>query len=104
VLDSAVLSGANPKNLSLTLAAALVIARATLPPGQAILALAVFIGIGSITVAGPVLYYLVVGERAAKMLDGWKAWLTANNATVLAVLLLVIDTLLAREGIGELSR
>lgn len=99
----ALLSGANPKNLSLTVAAALVIARANLPPGQAILALTVFIGIGSITVAGPVLYYLVAGERAAKTLDGWKAWLIANNATVLAVLLLVIGTLLAREGIGGLS-
>ena len=102
-MDSAVLSSANPKNLSLTLAAALVIARANLPPGQAILALTVFIGIGSITVAGPVLYYLVAGERAAKTLDGWKAWLITNNAMVLAVLLLVIGTLLAREGIGGLS-
>jgi threonine/homoserine/homoserine lactone efflux protein len=100
---AALLSGANPKNLSLTLAAAVLIARANLPPGQAILALAVFISIGSITVAGPVLYYLVAGERAAKTLDGWKAWLTANNATVMAVLLLVIGTLLAREGIGGLS-
>ncbi|HKO24524.1 MAG TPA: GAP family protein [Chloroflexota bacterium] len=62
--------------------AALVIARANPLAGQVILALAVFIGMGSITVAGPVLYYLVAGERAAKTLDGWKAWLTANNATV----------------------
>jgi hypothetical protein len=100
---AALLSGANPKNLALTLAAALVIAHAHLPPGQAILSLAVFISVGSITVAGPVLYYLVAGERAAKTLDGWKAWLTTNNATVLAMLLLVIGTLLAREGIGGLS-
>jgi hypothetical protein len=100
---AALLSGANPKNLALTLAAALVIARANLPPGEAIFTLAVFIGVGSITVAGPVLYYLVAGRRAAKTLHGWKAWLTANNATVMAALLLVIGTLLAREGIGGLS-
>jgi Sap, sulfolipid-1-addressing protein len=99
---AALLSGANPKNLSLTLAA-LVIARANLPSGQASLALAVFIGVGSVTVAGPVLYFLVAGERAAKTLDGWKAWLIANKATVMAVLLLLMGTLLACEGIGGLS-
>jgi len=35
-------------------------------------------------------------------LDGMKAWLQANNATVMAVLLLVIGVGLIGQGIGSL--
>jgi hypothetical protein len=42
----------------------------------------VFVLLASISVAAPVLYYLVAGQPAEKMLNDWKAWLTANNATV----------------------
>jgi hypothetical protein len=50
-----------------------------------------------------VLYYLIAGERAAKMLDTWKAWLSENNATVMFVLLLVMGTLMVGKGIGGLA-
>jgi Sap, sulfolipid-1-addressing protein len=58
--------------------------------------------IASLSIAVPVIYYLIGGESAKKTLDGWKAWLGANNATVMAVLLLVIGVVLGGKGLGAL--
>jgi hypothetical protein len=66
-------------------------------------ALIVFILVASLSVAIPVLYYLAAGEGARKTLDGWKAWLLANNATVMAVLLVVLGFVLIGQGISALS-
>jgi hypothetical protein len=81
----------------------LTIARAGLSAGEAIDTLIVFIVVGSVTVAGPVLYYLIAGDRATKMLDTWKTWLSENNATVMFVLLVVMGTVLVGKGIGGIS-
>jgi hypothetical protein len=59
----------NPKNLALTLGAALVIAQAGLSTGDTAWALAVFVIIASLSIAVPVLYYLVGGEGAKKAMD-----------------------------------
>jgi hypothetical protein len=99
---SALLAGVNPKNLGLTLAAALTIAQAGLNGGQSAVALVVFVVIASASVAAPVLYYLVAGESAAKTLEGWKAWLLANNATVMSVLFVVLGAKLLGDGLGGL--
>ena len=64
--------------------------------------LAVFVILGSLTVAAPVLYYLFAGQSAEKMLTGWKAWLVDNNATVMFILLLVLGMLLLGQGLGGL--
>jgi hypothetical protein len=100
---AALLSGVNPKNLALTLAAAVTIAQAELGTGQAIVSLVIFIIIASISVAAPVLIYLTMGEKASKTLDGWKTWLIANNATVMFVLLLILGVLLVGKGISGLT-
>ena len=60
----ALLSGVNPKNLALVVASAASIAQADLTGGDAAVAIAVFVVIASISVAGPVLFFLVAGERA----------------------------------------
>jgi hypothetical protein len=99
---SALLAGVNPKNLGLTLAAALTIAQAGLGGGQSAIALVVFVVIASASVAAPVLYYLIAGESAAETLDGWKAWLLANNTTVMFVLFLVLGAKLVGNGLGGL--
>lgn len=70
---SALLAGVNPKNLGLTLAAALTIAQAGLYGGRSAVALVLFILIANVSVGLPVLYYLVAGEAAAQTLDSWKA-------------------------------
>jgi len=97
------LAGINPKNLALTLAAALYVAQASLATTQAVAALAIFIVIASLTIALPVLLNLFMGEKAAGTLNSWKMWLTTNNSTVMFVLLLVFGFVLLGEGIAGLS-
>lgn len=99
---SAILAGVNPKNLGLTVAAALTIAQGGLESGQSTVAMVIFILIASISVATPVLYYLAAGEAAAKTLEGWKAWLQANNTTVMFILFLILGAKLIGGGLGGL--
>jgi heme/copper-type cytochrome/quinol oxidase subunit 4 len=99
---AALLAGVNPKNLGLTLAAALTISQAGLSGTQSSIALLVFVILASITVAVPVLYYLIAGASAEKMLNGWKSWLTANNGTVMFVLFLILGVKLIGDGLGGL--
>jgi heme/copper-type cytochrome/quinol oxidase subunit 4 len=96
------LAGVNPKNLGLTLAAALSIAQANLSGAQPWIILAIFVIIASLSVAVPVLYYLFAGQSAEKTLNSWKVWLVANNATVMFILLLVLGALLLGQGLGGL--
>jgi hypothetical protein len=97
------LSGVNPKNLLLSIGAAVAIGQAGLSTGEQIGALAVFVVLGSVTVALPVVYSRLGGEGAAARLEAAKSWLAANNATVMFVLLLVFGVLLIGKGIGVLS-
>ena len=97
------LSAVNPKNLPLALTAALDIAQAGLSSIQSAIMLCLFIVIGSITVAGPVADYLVMGNKASETLDAWKSWLTENNATVMFVLFLVLGVVLLGKGISGFS-
>ncbi len=96
------LAGVNPKNLALTLAAALSIAQAGASGAAPWIALAVFVILASLTVATPVFYYLFAGPSAEKMLASWKAWLVTNNATVMFILFLVLGVALIGEGLGGL--
>ncbi len=100
---AAVLSGVNPKNLALTVAAAATIAAAGLTTGEEIGAFAVFVAIASVTVAAPVLVYLIMGERVEDGLNSLKEWLIANNNTVMAVLFVVFGAKLLGDGISILS-
>lgn len=96
------LSGVNPKNLALTLGAGVAIAAAGLNTTQAILALIVFIIVACISVAAPVVVYLVMGEKAASTLNNWKEWLTHNNSTVMMLLCLVFGIVVLSKGLGAL--
>jgi hypothetical protein len=96
------LSAVNPKNLALAIAAAATIAQAGLSGGGSATALAVFVVLGSASIAVPVVFYLLGGPGAKATLDGWKAWLGANNATVMTVVLAVLGTVLLGKGIAGL--
>ncbi len=95
------LSAVNPKNLLLAVAAGASIGRAPLGTGPAAIVIAVFVVIAAVTVAAPVVLYLVAPGKAADVLDEVRAWLVANNAAIMAVLLLVIGTQLLGKGIGS---
>jgi threonine/homoserine/homoserine lactone efflux protein len=100
---AAALSGINPKNLLLTTAAAAAIAQAGLDTGEEAVSLAVFILVGTIGPATPVVIYFALGARATKLLDGMKAWMGANNTAIMAVICLVIGAKLIGDGISGLG-
>jgi len=79
------LAGLNPKNLLLTVGAAAGLAQLGLSTTDVVVSLIVFVVVGSLTIAGPVVYYLVGGEKAKTGLDELKSWLALHNAAVMAV-------------------
>jgi Sap, sulfolipid-1-addressing protein len=97
------LSAVNPKNLAMSVAAALSIAQASIPTGQEIGVLIIYILVGASTVLAPVVVYVAMGDRAARILGGWRTWLADNNAVVTALLLLVFAVVLIGQGITGLS-
>ena len=99
-----VLAAVNPKNLILTAGAAAGLAQVQgLSTTDAVVAIAVFVVIASLTIAGPVLYALFGGERARTSLNSAKAWLTTHNAAVMAVLFLVFGVDLIAKGLPPLT-
>lgn len=98
----ALLSGLNPKNLLLAVAAAASVAGTGIPDGQQAVAYAIFILIGTIGVGVPVVIYFGLGDRAPRLLGSLRAWMAHNNTVIMAVLLLVIGAKLIGDGIAEL--
>lgn len=94
------LSALNPKNLPLSLAAGLSLAQ--LSGGQAALGLVVFTLLAGCSVLVPVAAYLLFSARMQRPLSGLKDWLTANNATVMFVVLLVLGVSLIGKGLATL--
>ncbi|MGA9278917.1 GAP family protein, partial [Ilumatobacter sp.] len=97
------LSGVNPKNLGLTIAASASIGAAGLSGGEQAATVAVFILIASITIIVPVVGYLIAGERATPLLNTMKDWLTQNNATVMTILFVVLGAKVLGDGISILA-
>jgi threonine/homoserine/homoserine lactone efflux protein len=102
-LLGAALSGINPKNLALTLAAAASIAQAGLDTGGTVVSIACFVVIGSLTVAGPVVFFVVAPRRAAGPLESIKDFMAAHNAVIMMVVLLVLGAKLLGNGIAGLT-
>jgi threonine/homoserine/homoserine lactone efflux protein len=96
----ALLSGVNPKNLALTAAAAATIAQAGLSGADDAVAVAVFVFIGSLTVAGPVVFYLFAPGTAGGPLASIKEFMSAHNAVIMMVVLLVLGAKLLGQGLG----
>lgn len=99
----ALLSGVNPKNLALTAAAAASIAQAGLTTGDSAIAVAVFVIIGSLTVAGPVVFYVAATDKAAGVLATVKDFLSDHNAVIMMVVLLILGAKILGQGLGALG-
>jgi threonine/homoserine/homoserine lactone efflux protein len=97
------LAGVNPKNLLLSAAAGSALATTEPTTTEAVIALAVFVGIGSLTIAGPVVYYLLGGQQAKTRLDSAESWLAAHNNAVMTVLFLIFGVSLIAKGIPPLT-
>ncbi len=99
----ALLAGVNPKNLLLTIGAATGLAQLGLSGTDVFVSLLIFVIVASITIAGPVVYYLVGGDSAKAALDSMKNWLALHNAAVMAVLFLVFGVDLIAKGLPPLT-
>jgi threonine/homoserine/homoserine lactone efflux protein len=98
-----VLSGLNPKNLALTIAAAAAIAGVGISTGEEIGALVVFILLGSLSILTPLAIYFAMGARAATILGALKNWMASHNAAIMTVLLLVLGAKLVGDAIAALT-
>ncbi|SOC88183.1 Sap, sulfolipid-1-addressing protein [Curtobacterium sp. 314Chir4.1] len=95
------LAAVNPKNLLMAVAAGVSVGTSGASTGAVVGALVVFVVIASVSVGVPVLGFLVLGTRLADGLSRLRDWLTHNNATIMAVLLLVIGVVTIGKGIGD---
>lgn len=96
------LAAVNPKNLLMCVAAGVTVGGSSISVGQQVVGVAVFTVLAVSTVAVPVIGYAVARDRMRSPLDELNTWLQANNATVMAVLLLVIGAALVGKGLGGL--
>jgi threonine/homoserine/homoserine lactone efflux protein len=96
-----VLAAVNPKNLLLAVAGGYAIGGGGLSVGEIVVVILVFVVIAASTVLIPVLAFLIAGDRAKGPLTNMRVWLVANNATIMAILLLVIGVALIGKGIGS---
>lgn len=95
-----VLSALNPKNLILTLAATTSIAATSLSTGDQVIVFIVYVAIATLGVGIPVATYFLMGERSASILEELKTWLSAHNAAIMAVILLVIGVKLLGDALA----
>jgi threonine/homoserine/homoserine lactone efflux protein len=100
---AAVLSTINPKNLILTVAAGAAIAQTGASTGDQAVALAVFVVLGALGPGIPVAIYFLMHDRAAAILEGLRAWMVRENATITAVLCLIIGAKLIGDAITSLA-
>ena len=97
------LSAVNPKNLGLTIVAAATITGSALSTSDEYIVMQLFVVVASSTVAAPVILNLILGSKAAATLTSMKEWLTANNATVMSVLFVVLGANVLGTGISILA-
>jgi len=97
------LSAINPKNLLLTVGAAAAIAQTGTSTASQAVALAVFVLLGTLGVGAPVAIYYLMGERASKVLGDLHDWMARENATIMAVICLIIGAKLIGDAITALA-
>ncbi len=96
------LAAGNPKNLVLLLGGGLAIAGAPVGLAGEVVGAAVFVLVATAPVVALVLLYRFLGAAPRRTLDAANAWVVANNAVVMAALLLVIGAVLVLNGIAAL--
>ncbi len=97
------LSAINPKNLILTVGAAAAIAQTGASPASQAVALAVFVLLGTLGVGAPVAIYYLMGKNATKILGELHDWMVRENATIMAVICLIIGAKLIGDAITALA-
>lgn len=96
------LAAINPKNLTLTLAAAAAIASAGLSSSESFITLGVFVLIGTLGLAIPILIYFLGGSKATETLEDLRQWMAVHNTAIMAVIFVVIGMKLVGGGLQTL--
>jgi hypothetical protein len=94
---------ANPKNLTVGVAAGVAFGSADLTFEAGALVCLIYVLVAASTVYVPVAAYLIAEERARPWLHSMRGWLVQHNAAVMAVLLLVIGSMMVGKGIAALE-
>jgi Sap, sulfolipid-1-addressing protein len=92
----------SPANLALCVAGGVTIGGGSLSDGGDAVAVTTFAVVACAAVVIPVAAYGIAADRMRGPLDSLKRWLERNNATVMAVLMLVIGAVLLGKGLGDL--
>jgi Sap-like sulfolipid-1-addressing protein len=98
-----VLSAVNPKNLILTVAAAAAIAQTGVSTGAQAVALAIFVVVGALGPGIPVAIYFLMRDRATAILGSLREWMVRENATIMAMICLIIAAKLIGDAITGLA-
>jgi len=93
------LGGINPKNIAFSLVAITAIAEASVSIGVELAILMTFVLLSSISVLMLVGGYVVMGEKAEKMLGKIQDWMVRNNTILMVVLYLLFGVLLLQKGL-----
>lgn len=92
-----------PKNLLLTISAALAVAQTGADPGAQAVALAVFVLLGSLAPGVPMAINVALHERGAATLAAMRGWLERENTTIIVVLCLAFAAKLAVDAVSALT-
>jgi threonine/homoserine/homoserine lactone efflux protein len=103
VATGVALSAVNPKNLLLTVGAAAAIAQTGASTVNQAVALAVFIVIATLGVGAPVAICYLMGDCATRILAELHDWMARENATIMAVICLIIGAKLIGDAISALA-
>ena len=99
----ALLSAVSPKNLLLVVGAAAAIAQTGASAVGQAAALILFIVLATLGVGAPVAIYFLMGDRATRILDDLRNWMVRENATMIAVICLIIGAKLIGDAITALA-
>jgi len=100
---AAVLVVANPKNLVLAIGGAVSIATSSASAGGKAVAGVLMVLIGSLCTLVPLCVYLFGGERSAKVLGEWKAWMSTHNSAIMTAVLVVLGAKYIGDAISALT-
>lgn len=92
-----------PKNIILSIAAAVVITDASLRVDDTVMVIITFTVIGVSTVAAPIIGHFAAPEKTRRPLDATRTWIIGHSATIMLVVALLVSAVIIASGIAKLQ-
>jgi Sap, sulfolipid-1-addressing protein len=99
----AVLFVVKPKNLLLTIGAGIAVAQVGVAPAAQVVGVAAFVALGTVGLAIPLAIHVLMPRRGRDVLTRLREWMASENATIIAVLCLVIAAKLLGDALVSLT-